>query len=95
MNNNVTGIRCTKNQKKELKELMEKYNMVGDDIIKLMVNIMATSDIDKNIKPKVCDVTFTCRSKEKYVFQLLYKVFKEKHNINGSVLVEMLLDYIR
>ncbi len=95
MNNNVTGIRCTKKQKTELKELMEKYNLVGDDIIKLMVNIMATGIIDSDIKPKVCDVTFTCRSNEKYVFQLLYKEFKEKHNINGSVIVEMLLNYIR
>lgn len=93
MNINVTAIRCSKGQKEKLKEIMEKENLTGADIIKYLINIMVTNDYRKLPCPKLCDTTFSCRTKDKFVYELLFKEFRENNdNINGSVLLQLFID---
>lgn len=94
-NINVTGIRCTREQKRELKMLMEKHELNGAEVFKYLINIMLSDNIKKVPAQKICDTTFSCRTNDKFVFSLLYKEFREKYNANGGTLIELLLEYLR
>lgn len=93
MNINVTAIRCSKSQKKKLREIMEKEGLTGSDIIEYLINIMVTNDYKKLPYTRLCDTTFSCRTKDKFVYEMLFKEFRENNeNVNGSVLLQLFID---